>query len=141
MSVTTTQNPVTGSVLQVLADYDLHHSGDPAQPREADNPNQRPQPAANNPDWWPSNYNRIPPHRPINRNLDLEQRPGGVNIIERTFIFTMLNGCGINAVCLQRAEAYKLFVTDVTQNAAQLWRTTGGRLNDKLFYYKIGGEK
>ena len=98
MSVTTTQNPVTGSVLQVLADYDLHHSGDPAHPREAERPNLRPEPSINNPHWWPSDHNRVPPYRPINRNLDLEQRPDGANAIERTFIFVMLNGCGLNAV-------------------------------------------
>lgn len=98
MSVTTTQNPVTGSVLQVLADYDLHHSGDPAQPQAAGRPNERPAPAISNPDWWPSDHNRMPAHRPINRNLVLEQRPDGVNAIERLFIFTMLNGCGTNAV-------------------------------------------
>ncbi len=34
----------------------------------------------------------------VDRNLDREQRPGGMNAAEAVFIFTMLNGVRINAV-------------------------------------------
>lgn len=99
MSVTTTANPVTGTVLSLLADYDLHHSGQSEVDAPAA-PNSRPQPQVNNPEWWPTDHNNIPDFRPVNRNLDLEQRPDGVNPIERLFIFTMLNGVGLNAVSI-----------------------------------------
>jgi len=34
----------------------------------------------------------------VNRNLDPEQRPGGMNGVEAVFIFTILNGVRIKAV-------------------------------------------
>lgn len=100
MSVTTTANPVTGSVLSVLAEYDLHHSGQ-AEASLPAAPNPRPEPTVRNPDWWPTDQYRVPDFRPVNTNLDLEERPDGINAIERLFIFTMLNGVGLMAVFLQ----------------------------------------
>jgi hypothetical protein len=98
MSVTTTANPLTSSVLQVLTDYDLHHSGSPENPQAAPTPNSRPDSSPSNPLDWPTNHRAVPPYRPADRNLDREQRPGGMNAVETVFIFTMLNGVRINAV-------------------------------------------
>ncbi len=101
MSVTTTDNPATSAVLEVLTDYDLHHSG------STEDDTQAPAPAPNirneindvpNPTSWPTEHRRVPHYRPINRNLDVEQRPGGLNAPEAVFIFTMLSGCRINSV-------------------------------------------
>lgn len=30
--------------------------------------------------------------------------------------------------------------TDTTQALNRVWRQTGGRINDKLFHYEVGGE-
>ncbi|KIW99956.1 uncharacterized protein Z518_10884 [Rhinocladiella mackenziei CBS 650.93] len=125
MSITTTTNPTSRAVLEVLTDYDLHHSGDPQRsgPPEHPKPQARAPEPYNNPHWWPNDHRRIPPYRPVNRNLDRSQRPAGVNRIERAFIFTMLRGVQLEA------------------NISTLWRHTGGKLNDKIFRYDIGGER
>jgi hypothetical protein len=126
MSVTTTANPVAQSVLRVLADYELTHSGDnESTDGEVKPPNHRSQEAETtaNPDSWPTEYNGIPPHRPINYNLDHELRPWGSNGVETVFVVIMLNGVGLVAA------------------AARSWRLTGGRLTDKIFRFSIGGER
>ena len=101
MSVTTTSNTVTQSVLHVLVDYDLHHSGDPVNAGVPQPPNKHPVPDTQHqvPDSWPRNHRRIPDYRPTNYNLDRDERPQGSNWMETAFIFTMLNGVGLNAVC------------------------------------------
>jgi len=98
MSVTTTSNPPTGSVLQVLADYDVHHSGSPESSSPGSGPNTRPSLSRSIPSDWPTNHRGVPPYRAVDRNLDREQRPGGLNGPEAVFIFTMLNGVRINSV-------------------------------------------
>jgi len=101
MSVTTTSNPLTQTLLHALTDYDLHHSGDPDNPQRPADLNTSPSATTltqQNPAWWPSDHRRIPPHRPINRELDRELRPGGTNVVEQVFIFTMLRGVQVKAV-------------------------------------------
>jgi len=122
MSVTATSNPVTASVLQVLTDYDLHHSGSPGNPSPAPSPNIRSYPSTSNPRDWPTNHRAVPPYRPVDRNLDREQRPGGLNGAEVVFIYIMLNGVKMNAM------------------ANTAWRATLGKFNDKWWRYEIGGE-
>lgn len=116
MSVTTTENPATHTLLRTLADYDLHHSGSPTTPKPAPPPNAQPSTdspevtssSANNPDWWPEDYRRIPDYRPANPNLDREQRPDGVNAIERAFISTMFLGVATNAVSVASLDGGEL---------------------------------
>ncbi|RDL31059.1 Uncharacterized protein BP5553_09848 [Venustampulla echinocandica] len=125
MSITTSTNTATTNRLEVLADYNLHHSegqslseqSTVSHPPYADALHQ------NNPDWWPTDHRRVPDYRPINRNLDRIQRPDGTNMIEMAFIFTMLRGVQLNA------------------SVSYLWRYTGAYLNGGLFRYDIGGEK
>lgn len=102
MSVTTSTNTVTGGVLQVLTDYDLHHSGSPVTPGRPDSPNHAHTSVAShdNPEGWPTDHRRIPDYRPTNRDLDRSLRPDGVNPIETTFIFTMLRGVQLAAVSI-----------------------------------------
>ena len=100
MSVTTTANPVSGTVLQALTDYDLHHSGQPERPRTPEAPNRRdvPTEVVENPDDWDNEHRRVPPYRPVDRSLYGPERPGGVNPVEMTFIYVMLHGVGLVAV-------------------------------------------
>jgi hypothetical protein len=106
MSVTTTQNVVTRQTLQVLGDYELHHSesqdststtSSPPLPQNDTSREEKETANTNLPDW-PQGHRRIPPHRPIDRNLDFEQRPAGLNGPEYVFIQTMLQGVRLNAV-------------------------------------------
>jgi hypothetical protein len=108
MSVTTTANRTTQSVLHVLADYELTHSGDDEKPGVVDAPNARLAEieSVENPSWWPEDYNAIPPYRPINYNLDREIRPWAQSGVETAFVWTMLNGVGIIAVCLRFSWLY-----------------------------------
>jgi hypothetical protein len=109
MSVTTSTNTTTQTVLHVLADYDLHHSGDPKNPSEPAPPNCNTTAGSENPPGWDTEHRRVPPYRPINRNLDMTLRPGGMDIAETIFIATMLNGVHLTAVsacgacCLDRS--------------------------------------
>ena len=127
MSVTTTANTTTQTVFRVLQDYELTHSEEP----NTEDPN--PQTASlnprdeitSNPEYWPTDYNGVPPHRPINYNLDRESRPWGSNGIESTFVSVMLNGVGAVAA------------------VARSWRVTLGTdgLGVKDIKYSIGGER
>ena len=129
MSVTTTANTTTQSVLNLLADYELTHSEPPdiasPDPQTATLNPRDSSSETDNPDWWPTEYNGIPPHRPINYNLDRESRPWGSNGVETAFVSVMLNGVG--------------FVAAV----ARTWRFTGGQngLGLKNIKYSIGGER
>ena len=105
MSVTTTANRVSGTVLQALTDYDLHHPGQAEQPRTPEAPNTRPSPAEviENPENWDNEHRRVPPYRPVDQSLYGPERPGGVNPVEMTLIYVMLHGEGLVAVSLNIA--------------------------------------
>ncbi|KAL4775910.1 hypothetical protein BDW60DRAFT_203764 [Aspergillus nidulans var. acristatus] len=121
MSSTTT---TTAPTLSLLADYELHHST-PSPSASSSSPPQSQSPAPvqqANPVNWPTHHRRIPPYRPINRNLDFAERSAGSSVPEYIFIQAMLHGVWLNA------------------SIAQLWRATGGRINDRIFRYDVGGE-
>ncbi|RAK97978.1 uncharacterized protein BO80DRAFT_467423 [Aspergillus ibericus CBS 121593] len=120
MSTTTTTTTTHTSTLSILSDYEIHHTGSETQPQP-----QAPStstPAVSQPVDWPSNYRRVPPYRPANRNLDYDERAAGASPAEYVFIQSMLHGVWLNAA------------------VSRLWRFTGGRINDKIFHYEIGGE-
>lgn len=100
--MTVTQNAVSQSVLHLLTDYELHHSGVDSTdaPVAPTNPMTRPAALSQNPDWWPTNYRSVPDRRPINRELDRSLRPGGRHFMETWFIFTMLSGVTVMSVCI-----------------------------------------
>ncbi|KAL2815822.1 hypothetical protein BDW59DRAFT_166635 [Aspergillus cavernicola] len=116
MSTTTT------TTLSILADYELHHSGNNQAPSESDSQSVSPSLSPSQPQTWPSNHRRIPPYRPINRTLDQAERAAGANVGEVIFIQSMMHGVWLNA------------------SISQLWRSTGGRLNDRIFRFDVGGE-
>lgn len=90
--------PVVTSELQhVLSDYKLHLTGyDDSNSTSESHESSMPQ--TQNPPSWPTNRNRIPPYRPINRILDPEMRPRGSNAAEFIFINIMFTGVFLNAV-------------------------------------------
>ncbi|KAK5069239.1 hypothetical protein LTR64_008606 [Lithohypha guttulata] len=124
MSATTTANTRTQAVLNLLADYELTHSGhDTTGVVEPPNPRSVEDETRQNPDFWTRDYHGVPPYRPINYELDYDARPWARPGVETAFVWVMLNGVGIVAA------------------TARLWRNTGGRLNDKIFRFSIGGER
>ncbi|KAJ5372048.1 hypothetical protein N7517_004054 [Penicillium concentricum] len=118
MSMTTTTSTRTTAPFAILEGYEVHHSGH-EQPAPVIPPSAAP---ANQPSNWPADHHRTPAYRPINRNLDQSQRPPGANNLERGIITVMLHGVWLNAV------------------VSRVWRFTGGRVNDRVFHYEIGGE-
>ncbi|KAF7173774.1 hypothetical protein CNMCM5623_006015 [Aspergillus felis] len=113
MATTATTTQTSTNSLSILADYELHHSGsEEPQSSERARISQAAQPTN-----WPSNYRRVPAYRPANHELDYSERPAGSNRGEFVFIQVMLHG-----------------------SVARLWRFTGGRINDRIFRYDIGGE-
>lgn len=51
-----------------------------------------------NPPNWLNNYRHVPPHRPINRNLDQSQRRVYTSLAERVFLTMMFTGLEVNVV-------------------------------------------
>ncbi|KAH9842198.1 hypothetical protein Tdes44962_MAKER01576 [Teratosphaeria destructans] len=125
MSVTTTQNPRTYATIRVLADYDLHHSRTNELDRQVSaepNAPPAPPPLRDVSVAWETGFRRVPPHRPINHDLDFESRNAYNNDMERFVLYNLFHGI--------------LVVSHINK----AWRATGGRLNDTLFRYRIGGE-
>lgn len=111
MSVVTITDTETGSTegssrfLRLIpTDYDIFTTEGTEQTETLDDsPNSRTeqteaQMPVTNPPWWPTNHRRMPPYRPVNRNLDRTARPSGENAIVFLFINSMLGGCGLLAV-------------------------------------------
>ncbi|OJJ99847.1 hypothetical protein ASPACDRAFT_119637 [Aspergillus aculeatus ATCC 16872] len=125
MSTTSATTTITTSstrvgTLSVLSDYELHHSGEatPSPSQESTSSTTSPAQPAN----WPIDHRRVPAYRPANRELNLSERQAGANRAEFVFIQTMLHGVWLNAV------------------VSRVWHATGGKINDKIFHYEIGGE-
>lgn len=97
MSVTITDNPITSTLHSTLQDYEIHVTGDTGDIDQT--LNERGSSSSDqNPPYWPRDHHRVPNYRPINRNLNLDERPRGSNPIERAFIFAMFTGVAMNAV-------------------------------------------
>ena len=114
----TTSTITTQDYLQVLANYDLHHSGDLVEPTVPlpSNLSLPESQRGRNAQGWPEDHQRIPIYRPIDRNLSFEDRPRGRNLSENIFITVMLNGCGINAVRQRYKDMHDLFAAQMMVN-------------------------
>lgn len=107
MSVTTTANRTYYNTVNVLADYELHHSRDKEDHRDtaaAPPPNHNPSPALQNPDDWPTDRRRIPAYRPAQPDLDQSTRRVYQNHAERGFITVMFLGVRTNAVSVGKKK-------------------------------------
>ncbi|KAH6997379.1 hypothetical protein EDB80DRAFT_781188 [Ilyonectria destructans] len=148
IATTTSTRPVSELRLgaptsDVLAEYDIHHSSSPSarqQNREpgivivAGNISREAQPAdfdhtlaphpqvpypVSNPEWWPGYHRNVPDYRPVNRELDLEER-------RQSPLFTYVGAIMVSGCCIMA-------------NWAQLWRATAGKVTD-FGLTKVGGE-
>ena len=115
MSVTTTDNPITTTIQQdYLHDYNIRLTGGSdsveatQQPPAPPNTDNRPSPRVENPAGWQDQHRDVPPYRPVNRNLDREQRPWGSNPVESAFVFHMLSGVAVNSVSTSSSYAFEL---------------------------------
>lgn len=98
MSTTTTQAP-TYSIRATLADYELHNSVPPSESAANDSSNNDvTEQTAGTLRGWSSDHRRVPPYRPVNYNLDLNERLVYQNGIERAFINTMFFGLRVVTV-------------------------------------------
>ncbi|KAM5384545.1 hypothetical protein ACJZ2D_001290 [Fusarium nematophilum] len=120
MSVTTTRTSTNYSLSPVLSDYELHRSKPPSS--SSGRASSEAQSITCNPVGWSTDHRRVPPHRPVNTNLDRSQRMTYNNRGEQAFINTMFFGIRVITV-FHRA-----------------WRATGGRVSDRVFRYDLGGE-
>lgn len=102
------------ATLRLIADYDIHHSPEKDEDRDGDSvevmngvrreaqpaafdPTLAPHPTVpypvTNPEWWQRTYRRVPDYRPINRELDLEERRQGL-------LFTIIGGIMIRGCAM-----------------------------------------
>ncbi|KAL1305026.1 hypothetical protein AAFC00_003925 [Neodothiora populina] len=98
MSVTVTENQTTYAFARTLADYDIHHSAEVEDATHDLNPRAAPTGTGNNPETWESGYRRVPDHRPIDYDLDVQYRSVYQNNIERAFLWNMFNGIRVVSV-------------------------------------------
>jgi len=96
MSATTTETRTAVSTEQILKDYELHHSG---SSESAPQTNATPSPPrVQNPPTWDDEHHRVPPYRPVNHELDQNERRIYNSNAERTFITVMFTGVIVEAV-------------------------------------------
>ena len=96
------QSTVPVSLKAALRDYKLHYSSSDATIEPECNLTSSFILNTQNPPNWPTRYRRIPPYRPINRNLDLSERPNGSNRGELLFVTVVMNGVRLQAVSLKQ---------------------------------------
>lgn len=120
MSVTTTANPIHYNVQAVLADYDLHHSGEPEEVDTSLNPHPAPASTSENPSHWPTEYRRVPVYRPVNTELDQSERRVYLNGIERAFVGVMFTGVFLESVRTYLGKTKSVVLTRFTDNLKDL---------------------
>jgi hypothetical protein len=102
MSTTSTAGTtLTVQQLQgVLNDYTIRLTGEDSTTRHEgiESPNRVEVPSIENPPNWPINHYRVPDYRPVNRDLDPEERPKGSNAGEFAFLSMMFTGVYLNSV-------------------------------------------
>ncbi|KAJ5240512.1 uncharacterized protein N7469_002103 [Penicillium citrinum] len=132
-----------GTASSIISDYDIHYSFSEkphtsphtskvvtvagyvrreAQPDGFD-PTLAPHPlvpySVSNPNWWQKAYRRVPDYRPVNKNLDREQRRQSP--LFQAVGWFMIAGCSMIA------------------NWSSIWRNTAGRFTD-IGIGQVGGE-
>ncbi|EXA34302.1 hypothetical protein FOQG_14458 [Fusarium oxysporum f. sp. raphani 54005] len=124
-TTTTTPSRQWNGEEDALRDYRLHLTGQRVEQEYVEPSHENDTGSAQSVDTpanWPTQYRRIPPYRPINRNLDLSERPNGSSRAELVFVTVMLNGVRLQS------------------GLVRAWECTGGHWYPQLTRYKIGGE-
>jgi hypothetical protein len=101
----TTESQARLRVVGYPSDYEVHHSNtspslDNETHDEPQSTSQQPVNVNSEGPEWANHYRRIPPYRPVNRNLNQGERRVYINGAERAFITMMFLGVRNNAVCL-----------------------------------------
>jgi hypothetical protein len=130
------QQGVERGLLTLLGDYDIHQSlpqsndslhnieiGGQIRPPQPDDfdPTLAAHPpvvgSVSNPAWWESTYRRVPPYRPANRELDLDERRQNplFQVVGRVMAFgcltvavsiNFMGDCGVTDGCCSRVAGY-----------------------------------
>ncbi|ORY90093.1 hypothetical protein BCR35DRAFT_299636 [Leucosporidium creatinivorum] len=111
-----------GSAEQAILEHSAHQQA-PAPSIEAARPraDREYPPVLFDADWWPQGVD-VPSYRPLNREVDMSRRPWAATPAEVRFVSSMLTGVLVIG-CANRA-----------------WRSTFGRVTDKVWKYPIGGQ-
>lgn len=154
---------VEPSALSLIADYDIHHSHEKqeeshegnievvrgvwreAQPPQFDS-TLAPHPLVpypvTNPDWWERTYRRVPDYRPINMELDLEERRqnaiftivGGIMVRGCAMLTVRTSYCGVGCILLmifcRQVQQYGETQVVVSQTMGRRALEENGRLID-----------
>jgi hypothetical protein len=84
----------TATELQgVLEDYKIHLTGEHPSSEQSEATT-----VVTNPPGWPTDHRRVPNHRPVDKNRDVDSRPNGENAFEKVFLIIMFTGVVMNAV-------------------------------------------
>ena len=90
----------TSTQAETLQDYNIRLTGgaqDQQTSTASTSRNSEQQPVTN-PQGWPDDYRQVPPHRPVNTHLNMEERPMGSHPVENVFITHMFTGVWIQSV-------------------------------------------
>lgn len=127
---------------ETLNDYRLHLTAVTTQNEFLSSPEEAPLAAASvgNPENWPTDFRRIPPYRPVNRNLDMSERPFGWTPAGRVIVNMMMYGVAIQSV----SDLVEATCDDASlkgnQGLVRAWESTGYRWYPQLTRWEIGGE-
>jgi len=103
MSTITLMAPTTAEMQRLLTDYEIHLTGAESPSASSITPANASevQPTRiDSPQTWISNHRRIPDYRPVNRELDWNERTLGSNPFEFVFLNLMFTGVSLNAVSI-----------------------------------------
>jgi len=112
------------TIRETLRVYDIHETGREETPEPGTRQTQSSSEASaprSDPNW-PSDWRRVPPYRESSRTHRVADRAAGQTNAEGVMVVAMFTGVW--------------FYSHVNR----LWRMTGGRLDDKIMRYKVGGE-
>lgn len=106
MTTTTTVTMATRAEIQhILTDYEIRLTGsESGTSTQSANLHRDQLPTTENPPNWLSNYRRVPDYRPINRELDYNERTLGSNAFEFAFLNVMFTGVAVNAVSADKCR-------------------------------------
>jgi len=122
MSMTSTEPSHTISELQLLAAYEVHHTGTEDEEHQIEDVSPPLPDQEGSQRHWLTGYRAIPGFRSTDRQTDYWERAAGRDSVEGGFVMTAFLGLYINAAI------------------TRVWRKTGGRINERIFRYDVGGE-